>query len=170
MERIPIGTRSRVKYKGPYNAQDWYRKLFDLFITYGYEVNETMYREVRSPDGGSRNIFVNWTATKNYKADSYVRFQIDVNSNLINLKKKEVVKNGEKVKMDDGDNDCYYHGYVVLDPDDKWQKSSFLRYLRYLYDRFFYRSKIEFYKNQCYEELYTITNEIKAYFNLQRFM
>ena len=59
---------------------------------------------------------------------------------------------------------------IVLDPNERWQKSTFLRYLRYLYDRFFYRSKIEFYKNQCYEEMYTITNEIKAYFNLQRFM
>jgi hypothetical protein len=170
MEQISIGQRSRVKYKGTYDAMDWYRKLFDIFVTMGYTVDETKYREVRSPDGESRDILLSWEAKKNYKQDSYVQFYIRVDCNLIALKRKEVVVNGEKVKMDSGDNDCYYYGYIILDPKDKWQNSGFLRYLRYLYDRFFYRSKIEFYKNMCYEEMYTITNEIKAYFNMQRFM
>ena len=30
-EQIQVGTRTRVKYSGPFGGNDWYRKLFDLF-------------------------------------------------------------------------------------------------------------------------------------------
>lgn len=170
MEQIPVGTRSRIKYNGPFDGNQWYRLLYDLFITWGFEVDEKVYREVHSPGGGSKDVFITWEAKKYPKGDTYAQFKIVVNINIIAMKKIKVVRDGQEIKTDYGDNDCYYYGYVVLDPDDKWQRHPLLRYLRAIYDRFFYRDKIEFYKNLCYEDMYTITNEIKAYFNLARFM
>jgi hypothetical protein len=168
MESIKVSQTTKARYVGPFEGSRWYRTLWDDIELMGYRVRETAYKEKNTQDG--KEVYIWWECMKPAApGESYSQFFITVAVVLLAFKSIKVQKDGKEIKMDYGDMEMNFAASLNLDYKDKWTKG-ISRYLRWIYDRFLYKSKIEFYKTKLYEELYTIQNEAKAYFNLVKFM
>ena len=104
------------------------------------------------------------------KINDYYKFKIKVNFFVIGLKEVEVEKAGVKVKMDTGDIEITIRSYIISDWEGRWENSPVLKFLKGVYDKYLMRSFYQELKVRIYEEAYKFENELKAFFNLSRFM
>jgi hypothetical protein len=165
-EETPI-SEARVKYKGIFEFDDYYRILYDLFTAQGYMVDEVKYRQKEAPDG-SREVEIIWKCIKD--VDDYTRFLIEVTTFIVGMKEIPVQRGEMKTVATRGDIEIRMKSVLVTDYQDRWETSPFLKFLKGVYDRYIYRSTFEGYKDKVREEMYLVENEIKAFFNLSRFM
>jgi hypothetical protein len=168
MQSIPVAQKTKARHVGIFDGSRWYRTLWDNIALMGYKIHEHEYKEKTTAAG--KEIFIWWDCRKPAApGESYAFFQIEFRLILLGYNDVKVQKDGKERKMNKGDLEMNFTGNLILDPENRWNKG-FSKYLRWFYDRFFFKSKIEFYKTKLYEEMYTIQNEAKAYFNLVRFM
>ncbi len=166
-EENQITGPSKVKYAGIFKMKEVYRVAFDILTTeMGYDVEEQKYREKVTPEG--KEIEIIWIAEK--KINDYYKFKIKVNFFVVGLKEVEVEKAGVKVKMDTGDIEITIKSYIISDWEGRWENSPVLKFLKGVYDKYLMRSFYQELKARIYDDAYKLENELKAFFNLSRFM
>lgn len=165
MEEIAI-TKARVKYKGLFSFGDYYRILYDLFRSLGYDVEEQKYKHKTKPEGDE--IEIEWNCYK--KIDDYSLFRIFAKTLITGLQKVETVEGGMKRTKNTGDVELEIKCFIQTDYENKWETSPFLKFLKGIYDAYLYRSTLETWKEKVAYDMHTVENEIKAFFHMQRFM
>jgi hypothetical protein len=165
-EETPVAGPSRVRFKGIFSLDRWYRLMYDLFVTLGYDIDEKKYKEKHKE--GFSNMEIIWEAIK--RVDDYTMFFIRVDVLVYDFKKIKAQRKGVEIDADSGDLEVVFRAVLRTDYENRWETHPVLKFFKGIYDKYLYRSTFEFYKNKIYEEMYTIQNEIKAFFNLSRFM
>lgn len=165
-EETLVAGPSKVKYNGVFSLSDFYRLLYDLFVSQGYVVEETKYKEKNESIG--KQIEISWEGEK--LVDDYTKFVIKVTVFMIGINKVKVQKDGVEAKMNKGDVEISFKAILTTDYDSRWESSPVLKFLKGVYDTYLYRSTFDSWRKQIYEEMYSIQNEMKAFFNLSRFM
>ena len=166
METFDI-TSSVVKYSGIFKMSEVYKVAFSILADeLGYDIEESKYREKVSSDG--KELEIKWIAEK--KISDYYKFRIKVDFFVVGLKDVEVEKSGVKVKMNKGNIDITIKSSIITDWEGRWESSPVLRFLQGLFDKYVQRNTFQQMKARIYEEAYKFENEMKAFFNLTRFM
>lgn len=165
-EETLIAGPSKVKYAGVFSLSEFYRIMYDLFISQHYIIEEEKYKEKDEKIG--KQIEIVWRAEK--LVDDYTKFVIKVVVFMVAVNKVTVQKDGVEAKMNKGDVEVAFKAILQTDYESRWEQSPVLKFIKGAYDTYLYRSTFESWKKQIYEEMYSIQNEIKAFFNLSRFM
>lgn len=158
---------SKVKYSGIFKMSDIYRVAHSLLIDMRYIIEETKYRE-KVGQGGSREIEIKWHATKEF--DDYTRYRITLSWLVLGLNDVEIEKEGTKVKMNNGTIELTINSYLETDYEGRWETHPITRFFKGLHDKYLYRRTYLDYQERIYKEAYKLENELKAFFNLNRFM
>lgn len=116
-----------IRFTGIFDFEDLYKTLTGWFGDNGFDMHEKKYVHK-----GKEQEF-EWIADK--KVTSYYQYDIEVSMFIWDLKKVEVVKDGEKVKMDSGRIQLIVKGYYTLDYDKYWT-GGFTETLRGIYHKF----------------------------------
>jgi hypothetical protein len=165
-EETPVTGPSRIKFKGIFSLDRWYRLMYDLYATLGYEINEKKFKESHS--GSTSEMEIIWECEK--KVDDYTVFFIKTEILIQDHKRVKVQKEGVDIEANSGDVTAVFRCSLVTDYENRWESHPVLKFLKGIYDKYLYRATFEFYKDKIYEEMYTVQNEVKAFFNLSRFM
>lgn len=165
MEEISI-TKARIKHKGIFDFGDYYRILYDMFRGMGYDVEEQKYKHKSKPEGDE--VEIEWSCYK--KVDDYSLFRIWAKTLVIGLQTVPVPVEGVQVKKNSGDTELELKCFIQTDYTNRWETHPFLKFLKGIYDMYLYRSTFESWKQKITTEMLTVENEIKAYFQMQRFM
>lgn len=154
--------KKKIEYHGYFDFRDLYGLLKDVIGTdYNYEIIENEY--VR--DVGSGEIEVSWECKK--KISGYLRYKIYVKIYATGLEEGRVKKGGRKVKMQKGDIEIHLTAYLETDYEDRWESNAFLKFLKGIYNKYLYKSTYESHVEKINQELWSIADELKGFFQIQ---
>ena len=165
MEEIGV-SKSRIKFAGKFDLGDYYRLLYDIFRSMGYEVEESKYKHKTKPGGDELEI--EWNCYK--KVDDYTRFKIFAKTLIVGLKEVSVQIDGVPSKRHNGDTELEMKCVVQTDFTNRWETHPMLKFFRGVYEAYIYKSTLETWMIKLQTEMETVENEMKAFFNMQRFM
>ncbi len=148
--------KGKVKHKGLLSFKDLYEFMYDYLIDENYDPYEDKYLDKRLRD--SKEVEIDWRAEK--PISDYFRFVINTNWLILGMKEVEVLKEGKKVTMDSGYLELSLNAVLIKDPDNKWK--GFWKFLRYLYDNYIIRKRIEKYEELLIEEINEYIDFIKS--------
>ncbi len=164
-ETLVVGP-TKIKFNGLFDLSDFYKTMYDLLTSMRYTIEERKFKEKNDTIG--KQIEINWDGLKN--VDDYTQFYINIFVFMVGVNKVEVQKDGVAVKLSKGDVEITFKGILRTDYESRWEQSPVLKFLKGIYDSYLYRSTFNNWRTQIYEETYSLQNEIKAFFNLNRFM
>lgn len=145
---------------------DYYKLLFDLLRGLGYDVEEHKYSHKTSPTGDA--LAIEWVALK--KVDDYSAFKIWAKTGVTNLEKVQVQIGGRPFTKNKGSCSLELKCMVLTDYENRWEINPLLKFLKGLYDVYFYKSTFDTWKGKVILDMHTVENEMKSFFNMQRFM
>jgi len=155
-----------------FHLKELYKYIHDFmykdedFVSYwGDDKPEILYFEKQHPNG-LREHHVWWRLYKYPEGNKYLRYLFKIDFQTLAMGKKEVIKNGQKFKMDKGDIIIRIQAYLQLDYNDDWQKHWLLKNFDHLFRNRIYRQQIHYQREELYKKAYYIQNKIKQYLQL----
>lgn len=167
MDELTV-TKSRFKHDGLYSLKSYYNLLYDLLRTMGFDVEEKSYVNKLGPDGKSSELEISWVCTAN--VDDYARIRLHVKTLIVGMGKQQTQIDGKPVTQDVGSLELELKSFVDVDYKNKWASNYFLSWVRDIYDKYFYKSKLGTIMEKSGTAMKKVDNEMKAFFNMQRFM
>jgi hypothetical protein len=116
MEAITV-TVGRVKFVGIFSFDDYYKLIYDLFRSLGYDIEETKYSHKTTPIGDSAT--VEWACYK--KVDDYSMFKIGAKTEIEGLEKVQVQLKDQPMTKNKGS--CYLElkAEIMTDFENRWE-------------------------------------------------
>ena len=162
---ITIIDNQKVKYTGIFNLGDLYLHLHDWLVAQKFEVNEIKYKE--KIKDAMRSFEIEWEAVR--EVDEYSKYKLSTIF-LIEIEDVEAEdEDGKKKKMQKGKAEIYVTATLILDKEDTWEATPYIKFVKTFYEKYLYKSTIETMKEELYAHSTNYLNEIKAYLNLYRF-
>ena len=159
-------TQSRIKFVGVFDLGDYYRLLYDIIKSMGYLIVESKYTHKTNPAGDK--VEMEWNCFK--KVDDYAQFQIFARTMITDLQKVQVKVDDVTATKHKGDAELELVVSIITDYEGRWETNPVLKFLKGLYDIYFYKSTYDNWVSKITSEMYTIESEMKSFFRMEKFM
>lgn len=129
-----------IKYRGIFDCEGLFRKIYDWLLHQDYEVYEKKYKhKVPDPRGAEDEITLSgWR-----RVNGYVKFKLDVDFHLWDMKYVDVIRNGIKKKLVQARIKILLHPTVELDYSNRFSGNKFLVGLQDFYNKYIIRGDIQ---------------------------
>lgn len=171
---IPIPVL-KIKYKDIFELKEFYEMFHDWLMDNDWrdlEENsdhwETHYAE-RTSAGGAKELWIWWRLSKPVRYAPYLRYYLDIDFHGLGIVQVEIVKEGQKMKVQKAELEMKIKGSIELLYTSKFKESAVLRHLERIFTKRIYTVKSEREK-ELYQELHVLANFIKQWFKLKRYM
>lgn len=155
---------SKIKYTGIFNFQNFYKFCYNWLIEETeVDLAEEKYKEKIT--GNAKGIEIEWKGTR--KVTDYFKYEIKVNYIIIGLTEVEIEQGGAKVKTNKGVVEMKVKGTLIRDYAGKFEKSSFQKFLRGIYEKWVIPSRIEQYEGKLIGDADEFLGQAKAYLDLE---
>ena len=155
---------SKMKYAGIFSFRDFYKFAYDwLKEEASLKVIEDVYEE--KIKGVEKEVLIKWTGAK--KVTDFFKFQVEVEIKIKNLKEVEVLKEGIKVKTNDGRLTIEVEGILIKDYEGKFETSGFLKFLRGVYEKWIIPSRIDEFSDKLTDICNNFLLQSKEYLDLE---
>ena len=155
---------SKIKYDGIVSFKDFYKFCYDwLSEETGLTLKESKYSEKLS--GNSKNIDIEWVGAK--KITDYFKSEIKVSFKIIGLTDVELAKDDQKIKTNKGSVEVKITGNLIRDYQGKFEKTSFQKFYRGIYEKWIIPSRIEEYEDKVAGACDEFLSQAKAYLDLE---
>lgn len=155
---------SQIKYVGVFSLKDYYQFCYDwLTEQIGLTLVEKKYGEKLNKD--AKDIDIEWTASR--KVTDYFKFELEIKYKIIALKNVEIVQNNAKIKTNQGEVKLMLKGNLIRDYDGKFEKDSFRKFLRSIYEKWIIASRVEQFEDNLAGECDEFLNQAKAFLDLE---
>ena len=165
----------RIKYKDIFDLKAFYESLHEWLQEQGYvdledELDhwENSYRE-RIAQGGLREIWIQWRTTKK-PDDLKLRYYLDFDWHCVALTTTEIVRNGQKMKLNKGEVELKIRAFIEKEYESEWKNHWFLKHFIKLFTNRIYVDRLEMREKELYQEAYALQNFIKQWFKLKRYL
>ena len=165
METVKI-TQERVKFVGIFDLGDLYRLLYDIIKSMGYIIIESKYTHKTIPTGD--RVELEWNCYK--KVDDYSQFHLFVRTVIGELQKVQVKVDDVTATKHKGDAEIEITANIITDYENRWETNTLSKFLKGIYDIYFYKSTFDTWVTKITSEMHTVENEMKAFFRMERFM
>jgi len=165
METVKI-TQTRIKFSGLFDLGEFYRLLYDIIKSMGYLISESKYTHKASPGGDK--VELEWNCFK--KVDDYAQFHIFARALITDLQKVQVKVDEATATKNKGDAELELTCSVVTDYENRWETNPISKFLKGIYDIYFYKSTFDTWVTKITSEMHTVENEMKSFFRMERFM
>ena len=155
----------KLKQDSIFDLGELYKSIFRWFDVNGYSFYEKEYNDIDEPSGKHLEIY--WYTEK--KIDLYVKFVIEVSYLVLGMQKIELEKGGVKIKTNKGSIEFRITAYLMKDYDDKWSKSAMQKKMRYVYDRFIIKKRIDKLESELVKDVNSLIDELKAFLDIHKF-
>ena len=154
---------STIKYNGIFSFKDFYKFCYEwLTEEIGLDIMEDKYEEKIS--GDRKEIAVEWTGER--KLTDYFKFDGKIGF-MINIREAEIVKEGVKIRTNEGSCKVSIKGIIVRDYQGKFETSAFNKFLRSIYEKWVITSRIEEIKGKIAGDCDEFLSQTKAYLDLE---
>ncbi|MBS3072523.1 hypothetical protein J4477_01655 [Candidatus Pacearchaeota archaeon] len=153
----------KVKRSGLFNFKDVYQFTYRWFVDEGYDVEEQKY--VESVAGDSKDIEIVWVATK--KVSDYFKNEIKSSWRIVGMTDVEAERDGKKVKSNKGSFEVKFSGSLIKDYEGSWEKSSMMKFLRGVYDRYVIEARVKEREGKIIGDVEEILEQVKAFLTIE---
>jgi len=167
---------TKVKYVGLFDLKDIYRNTRDLLQDKGYissstfKFMETLYLEkIPSEPHRGKELWIWWRTSKTEAGNTYLRIHCDIDFHMRYIQDVEIMEGGQKIKVQKGEVEISLQGYIILDPENKWEKHWFLKQVHPLFYKRIWAKRRETYVNTSRSDIYTFQQYLKDYLGLKQF-
>ena len=153
----------KVKHEGIFDLKEVYRFVYAWLTDFEYFIEEKGYIEKSKPEG--KEVEIHWIARR--KISDYFRFVLKLDWLILGMTTVEIIKDNIKVKANKGSIEIKVKAVLEKDYENKWESTSFLKFLRGIYDRYIIKGRIENYEDKISEELDELVAQTKAFLALE---
>ena len=121
---------------------------------------------------GGKELWVWWRFQKNIegKYSGYFKCFLDIDFHGAYLQNVEIMHQGKKVKVDDGEVEIFFRPKIEGDYTGQWRDHWFLKHFQDIYEQRILSADIEKFEKNLWRETYRIQSKIKAFLNLKTFI
>ncbi len=154
--------KREISYEGLFDYKEFFRRMDFWLRDKFYDKWEKRSEEYVAPDG-TKTMEFEFTPWK--KTTHYHKIVIKIELWISGLKEVEIDVDGEKKRMNEGKMRIAFTGYLVVDYENKWEKSPLLYFIRDLYDKFIYSYITKKYYNMAVDDVNDLINTLNTYLN-----
>ncbi len=154
-----------LNYSGVFSVSALYKKFIDWFHERGYEMFEKKNTEEITPTG--RNIELELRPYK--RVTSYAKNEIRIKVFITNVKEVVIDKDGTKNRLNQGDIEILFDGYVETDYENRWENKPYFYFFRALIDKYVWRIYTDKFETMIVTDVHHLHTKIKAFLNLYRY-
>lgn len=164
-ERQIIVDHMRLKYEGLFDVTQLYTMINEWFREKGYDKKERKNVESVLPTGKYIELEIEpWK-----KITDYAKFVIKLRIVMNDVKEVEVVRDGSKVKLNQGSVQIVFDGFLETDYEGRWEQKPTFFFLRTLFDKFVFKPYTERFKEKLIDEVNQLYSNVKGFLNLYRY-
>ncbi len=165
MELRIIVDHLKLDYSGLMDVKELFKLINAWFNENGFELKEDKNFEQDLPEGR----FIEYEITPWKKITNYNRYIFKIRALFKNLKKVEIIKENQKLLIEQGSVLIYFDGFIEHDYEHRWDATPFLMLFRTLCDKFIYRAYTERFENRLTNEMHLLYNEIQQFLNMHKY-
>jgi hypothetical protein len=154
-----------IKYRGVFDFEGMLRLIYDWMIHDDFEVHEKKYKH-KIPDvrGAEQELTMSgWR-----RVNAYVKFHVDADMHLWEMKEVDVVRSGIKKKLVQARMRLILAPTVELDYTNRFAGSAFLQSLQDFYHKFIIKQDIQnYWEDELYYRTYKLHRLIKEFLDME---
>lgn len=155
---------SKVKHAGVFSFAAFYKFCYDWLVEEtGLLLQETRYTE--KIKGDVKEIDVEWEGFK--KLTDYFKFEMKVKFKVLGLKEVQIKKGDATIKTNEGQVEVAVKSTLVRDWQGNFEKTSFQKFLREIYDKWVIPSRIDQLEGKIIGDSDEFLGEAKAWLALE---
>lgn len=167
-----------INYKGKFSMEMLYKRMYIWLNENGYadvdgakDKFERYFYEKRAPDGSITEVWFWWRTKKDPDGNGYFEFRIDIDVQLLVMKKDEIVVDGNKFAVNNGEISIFLKPYLTMahKADKNWTDNPYLKPFLHWWDKRGYAHQIDDKKDKFYSETHRLYATIKQFLGLQNF-
>lgn len=155
--------KTKVRHVGMFDFKETYRVFFEWFTGEGYDVYETVYKEIIGANG-MKEVDIFWDVSKS--VSNYFGFFISIRLHPLAMTSVEVEIDGVKQKMNKGDYTIEIGASLLKDMTDTFSGNNFVKSLRKNYDKYLIAERIQQHKEKLIAETDAFAEYAKSYLAL----
>lgn len=155
----------KLNYQGLFEVNELFKAVDAWFYEKGYDKYEKKNEEQVLPTG--REIVLELRPWK--KITDYAKNEIRVRMFMHNIKEVEIEKDGTKVKLNQGEIQIIFDGYMETDYENKWENKPLFFFIRTLFDKYIYRGYTSKFEGNLVDDVHDLHTRIKAFLNIYRY-
>lgn len=159
--RIAVPERV-LSYSGYFDGKELYKLIRSWVSDRGYDdwiEREHSEKHVK----GKKQVEITYLPMM--KISDYIQLQLGIDITYMNVQKTTVEYKGKKVKVDEGDVEIAFTGYIVSDYEDRWENKPNYFFIRTIMDKFVFRVYNAKYEQMLSEHIKELFNDIREYLN-----
>jgi len=164
-EKTLIVDQLKFSYDGLFDLSELYRLIDSWFYEKGWDKYEHINQEIMTPEGRQIRIVLEpWKSITDY-----FKIIMRIRANFNEIKEVEVEKEGKKIKLNQGEVNMIFDGYVVSDRHGKWNKKPLWWFLSIIFNKFIFKehhNKAERWLLSDVDDLY---QKIKSFLNVYKY-
>ncbi len=168
-EKLDIAKIS-VKYEDVFSLKELYKFIREKLREYQWiddESEKWMERFYLEKNvAGAKEIWIYWRSSKEPDKHPFIRYHLNVDYHVLNMKDVEIVHEGKKIKTTKGEVEVILTTAMELDYKNEWGKPP-LKTIYSWFKKRFYRDIIDFRKKELYNETYALQGSIKQFLDLK---
>ena len=171
-DRDVLATKIELEFNDMYHVKNLYKLAHEWLDDEYYESVddlgecESLYWERNKPDGAKDN-WISWRAMQIPHHNSYYRYIIRIDIQILGSKEVEVMHQGHKFKMNKANIKFVIEGWLQLDFKDQWRKHWLLKHFDGIFRRRWYKPHIDDFKWELYKDIYKLERQLKDYLQLK---
>jgi len=155
---------SKIKYNGIVDFPEFYKFCYNWLVDeVGLLVAEEKYAEKIS--GDSKNIDIAWSGSK--KITDYFKEEVKITFQIIGLTKIEIVKDGKKIKTNNGSVEVKVKGVLVRDYEGKFETTPSKKFMRSIYEKWVIPSRLNEFEGKIIGDCDEFLSQAKAFLDLE---
>lgn len=163
-EKTLVVDQLKLSYEGLFDLAELYRLIDSWFYEKGWDKYEHVNQEAVTPSG--RQVHLVLEPYKNIT--DYFKIIIRLKINFTDVKDIEVEKEGQKLRLNQGEVKMLFDGYVVSDRRSLWNRRPFYWFLSILFNKYFFKEHYSKAERWLLSDLDDLYQRIKSFLNVYR--
>ncbi len=155
--KVNLGQGFRLKQKGTFDLDKIFKKIREWSTKNKYEFHEKDHVDKLLQDG--HEIILKWVLTK--ETTDYIQYETTIEFLLKGINK---IESGQST----GNLQITFKSNLILDYENKWQHTEFLKVLNSIYNKYIIKPKIEKHMGKLSGEIENLKNLTKKELEMYR--
>ncbi len=174
----------KIKYKDVFSLRNLYLMLHQTLLEEDWrgvdgeadhEDIETLYSENVYQKGihiGGKEMWFWWRAEKfpEGKYSGYFKNFLDIDAHAVYLQNVEVVQQGKKMNVQNGEIEIFFRPRIELDYRHQWEHHWLLKNLKGVYEKRIIHQEIDKREKELWRDAYRIQAKVKQFLQLRNFI
>jgi hypothetical protein len=173
-ERDILATKFEIEHEEVFHLKNLYKLVHEWLGDEGFvstddtedDKFETLYMDT-TKESGDKEHHVWWRTVQVPRGNKYYRYFLKIDWQTLNMKRAEIMHKGQKFSTNKGDVILRIEAWLQLDYQDKWEKSTLLRFFDTWFRRRFYLEQVKSYRHDLYLTAFRLHTIIKQYLQLK---